>query len=213
MERKLKNLYANVDTCSFCEAARNRLQHIHGVGTLHPRLMLVLINPTHRNISSHPAYSGPRFPFIGVRQFWRVLANGNLIEREVAYGLPTQSEWQPIHTDRISKELIGQRLFVTNLVKCCYNHSEYPQEEIIAAHRELLGMEIKIVKPERIVTFGALVFTALTGERIHLTRYWQSRQKYLYRERISGLHTRIVPCFFPIGRGSPRQATRILRTL
>lgn len=89
---KLIELYKEVDRCKFCKKDRNKLQHIHGFGAMKPNLMLVLINPTHRNLSSHRKYTGPRFPFVGVRQFWQVLAEGNLIDKKITNNLPLKSE-------------------------------------------------------------------------------------------------------------------------
>jgi hypothetical protein len=67
--RELQKLYGKIDKCRFCKADGNFLQHIYGFGALKPELMLILINPTYRNLSSEPKYKGARFPFIGVRQF------------------------------------------------------------------------------------------------------------------------------------------------
>ncbi len=56
MKISLEKLYKKVDECGFCKASRNKLQHIHGFGAMNPKLMLILINPTHRNISSAPDF-------------------------------------------------------------------------------------------------------------------------------------------------------------
>ena len=67
---KLEELYQTFDACPLCVKEHNKLQHILGVGkTKNPNWMFVLINPTYRNISSAPNYKGPRFPFIGVKDF------------------------------------------------------------------------------------------------------------------------------------------------
>ncbi|MCI0615856.1 hypothetical protein L0244_22965, partial [bacterium] len=101
--RKLRKLYDCVDACKFCKADKNLLQHIHGFGALNPNLMLVLVNPTYRNLSSAPEYKGARFPFVGVRQFWKVLAGGGLIDKNVACGLPLRKDWNKNHTQQINE--------------------------------------------------------------------------------------------------------------
>jgi len=209
---ELQKLYRQVDRCKFCKAERNRLQHIHGYGAMNPKLMLILINPTYRNISSNKEYQGDRFPFIGVRQFWKVLASGGLIDNKIGFNLPTRTEWNSKHTAQIKKELVKNRLFLTNIVKCCYDHSAYPDKSVIENQLKLLAEEIRIVKPEKVVSFGGLVYKTLTGKNIKLADYWNGSQEKVV-EAISGLDILVMPCYFPIGRGKPREAARILRKL
>ncbi len=104
--QKLENLYRKVDQCKFCNSERNKLQHIHGYGVLNPKLMLILVNPTYRNLGSASEYQGNRFPFIGVRQFWRVLADGGLIDKKVAFNLPLRTAWNSGHTKQVQNELV-----------------------------------------------------------------------------------------------------------
>lgn len=207
---KLQKLYRRVDKCKFCKTERNQLQHIHSYGAMNPKWMLVLINPTYRNLSSDPKYRGDRFPFIGVRQFWKVLADGGVIDKRIAYGLPLRKDWNDKHTEQIKQELVGNRLFLTNIVKCCYNHSAYPDKNIIENQLMLLAEEIRIVKPKKILAFGGLVYKTLTGKDIKLADYWSGSQKKT-AEVVSGLDITVTPCYFPIGRGNPRKAIEILR--
>lgn len=207
--RELQRLYERVDECKFCKTDKNLLQHIHGFGALNPKLMLILVNPTYRNLSSNPKYKGARFPFIGVRQFWKVLADGGLINRMVAENLPTRAEWKNEHTERVQKELIRKKLFLTNVVKCCYSHSSYPSGRVIDSQLKLLKEEIRIVNPKKIMAFGALVYKTLTGRNIKLSDY--SSNSGIESEKISGLDIPILPCCFPVGRGSPQRAAEIMR--
>ncbi|MBX4211237.1 MAG: hypothetical protein KW806_00330 [Candidatus Yanofskybacteria bacterium] len=206
MGNKLSTLYKKVDSCKFCKKLGNKLQHIYGYGTQSPETMLVLINPTYRNLSSHPDYIGPRFPFIGVRQFWNVLGDGGLIAK---LQLPLRADWKPEHTKLLQTELEKNKLFLTNIVKCCYEHSAYPEKEVIADQLKLLAEEIRIVKPKRIIAFGTLVHKTLTGETIKLRDYLTSTQKSF--EIVSGLDVPVMPVYFPIGRGNPKKAAEILR--
>jgi len=208
----LEKLYEQVDKCRFCKTEGNKLQHIHGFGVMNPKLMLILVNPTHRNISSSPEHRGARFPFIGVRQFWKVLADGGLIDRKITENLPIRMEWTSEYTEKIQNELLRNRLFLTNVVKCCYNHSSYPDKRVIESQLNLLVQEIKLVNPQEIMAFGGLVYKVLTGRNIKLGEYWNGAQKK-ETEIISGLKISVIPCYFPIGRGNPKKAVEILRRL
>ena len=210
----LTRLYARIDRCRFCRRDRNRLLHIHGAGARRPDLMLVLVNPTHRNLSADPAgvhAAGPRFPFIGVRQFWRVLAAGGLIDRKIAASLPPRAAWRPEHTDLVRRELVRRRLYLSNIVKCCYPHGDYPAPEVVRDQLGLLGEEIRLVRPRRLVAFGALVLKTLTGRNIKLSDPRQLSAGAV--EIVSGLGVPVAACHFPIGRGSPTKAAADLRRL
>jgi len=151
---------------------------------------------------------------LGTRQFWRVLADGGLISKKTAYNLPLPLRWRGIHTAQIQKELIRNKLFLTDIVKCCYGHSRNPDKKIIQAHQPYLIQEIKILKPKKIVAFGRLVTNILTGENIHLAEYWSnSRSRFKLRETLSGFDFPVVPVYFPTGRGNPNKAARLLRLL
>lgn len=209
LNKTLKNLYQKIDECVFCRTDKNNLRHIHGYGAMRPELMLVLVNPTYNNISSAPEYQGPRFPFIGVRAFWRVLADGGLINKEIAYNLPSRSKWSAEDTKIIQQELIKNKLFLTNIVKCCYPHGDYPEKNVIGAQINFLKQEIKIIKPKKIIAFGALVYKTLTGKNIKLADCAKNLKIEL--EKISGLNIPVMPCYFPIGRGNPKKSAEMLK--
>lgn len=211
MKEQLLKLYKQVNKCNFCKSTNNKLQHIHGFGVMNPKLMLILVNPTHRNLSSHPDYIGPRFPFIGVRQFWKVLAEGGLIDKKVTDELPLRADWDNKDTKNIQKELIRNKLFVSNIVKCCYDHSEYPENNVIKDQLNYLSQEIKLVNPKKIVAFSGLVYKTLTGKPVKLSEYWSQPTKSF--ENISGLDFPVEPCYFPIGRGNPNKAIQVLKRL
>ena len=211
-QENLKSLYDEIEGCPFCRKEGNHLRHVFGAGVLNPDLMLVLINPTYRNLSARADYEGPRFPFIGVRQFWRVLAEGEVISRKVAYHLPLAARWTYDDSNAIQEELSLNRLFVTNIVKCCYSHSNYPSRSVIDLHVKYLAREIQIVKPKKIIAFGGLTFKTLTQLNILLREYWANGDRGVFhKETISGQEIPVIPCYFPIGRGNPKKAALVLR--
>lgn len=208
----LEKLYKKVDACRFCKAMDNKLQHIHGFGAMKPKLVLVLVNPTYRNLSSAPGYAGARFPFVGVRQFWRVLADGGLISKKAANALPPRSQWKAENTKAVQKELLRNKLFLTNIVKCCYPHGKYPKSEVAEEGLKQLGEELKIVKPEKIIAFSIFVYKFLTGKNIKMSSL-DNKLPESVPEIISGLQIPVLPCYFPIGRGSPKKAVKILKKI
>jgi len=141
------------------------------------------------------------------------LADGNLISKKIANALPKRDEWGEKDIENIKKELLENHLFLTNIVKCCYDHADYPEEPVIQWYLEWLKQEIKIVNPQSIVAFGALVFKTLTGQTITFKDYLNSITQPHYFESLTGRKIPVVPCVFPVGRGDPAKAAYILRTL
>jgi uracil-DNA glycosylase len=119
-----------------------------------------------------------------------VLADGGLISKKIAYSLPLRSNWENKHTKQIEKELIRNKLFLTNIVKCCYNHSNYPDTKVIDNQLKFLKEEIRMVKPRNIIAFGRLVYKTLTR-----------------------LNISAIPCYFPIGRGNPKKSAEMMRKI
>jgi len=95
MNQTLAHVFAKVDACTRCKKQRNPLKHILGGGeTKNPRFAFVFINPTHRNRSSAPDYDGTRrYPFIGVRHFYRFLADAGFLKPQTVRPLYTRG-WQ-----------------------------------------------------------------------------------------------------------------------
>ena len=77
--------------------------------------------------------------------------------------------------------------------------------------------EIGLVQPEYIVTFGLIPFNALVREPIKLSDYYQEsvRRNALKTYNLQREHSsyRAVPCYFPVGRGNPKRAAKLLSML
>ncbi len=81
----------------------------------------------------------------------------------------------------------------------------------------MLLKEIEIIQPLCIVTFGGFPFFHLTGHRLKLDEYYRSVDKTgslkSFNLLVHSRSYRVVPCYFPVGRGSPARAAEILRRL
>ncbi|OGY58498.1 MAG: hypothetical protein A3H06_02135 [Candidatus Colwellbacteria bacterium RIFCSPLOWO2_12_FULL_44_13] len=207
---KLEELYQTFDACPLCVKEHNKLQHILGVGkTKNPNWMFVLINPTYRNISSAPNYKGPRFPFIGVKDFWNVLYRAQLISEDLIERI-NNKDWGDTTKEKVRSEFMKKSIYLTNLVKCSANHSDYPSRERIDEQLKLFKKELRIVNPKKIVSFGLLPFEELTGVKIKLKDYWKNTNLQSFSVTVSDKTYPIIPCYFPVGRGNPQKAVEIL---
>lgn len=195
------------------------LRPILGNGkTLKPDVMFVFINPTARNVSTSRTWRGPRFPFIGTRQVWRIFHRAGLVDDLLMRRIEeSPSEWSLELTQEVLAFLRRKRFYVTNIVKWAGHDAALPDKEKINLFLPILEREIAVVRPAYVVAFGLIPFEALTQEDILLKQYhsqaMRTRQLQFYSRRFGTVQTKIIPCYFPIGRGDPKKAVDLLRLL
>lgn len=196
----------------------NNLMPILGGGkTRNPKFMFVFINPTAKNISSDRKWAGPRFPFIGTRQVWRIFHRAGLFDDELMQKINNSSYWSLDLTDKVLAFLKEKSFYFTNIVKRTGNDAALPDAEKIKMFLPILEREIQLVRPHKIITFGLIPFENMTGQKIKLKDYYSDvindRRLRSYKIRYGAFKTEIIPCYFPVGRGDPGKAVEILRLL
>ncbi|MBD3318885.1 hypothetical protein GF342_03165 [Candidatus Woesearchaeota archaeon] len=216
--KTLEELWAEVYTLNRRIDPGNTLIPIVGNGqTKIPKAMFVFINPTIRNSSSSPSWKGPRFPFVGTRQVWGVFFRAGLFDEELYYRIKHGTDWSLGFTRAVLNHLKKRSFYFTNIVKWTGSDAALPSTKKIATFLPILQREIEIVKPKMIVTFGHIPFTHLTKKKIVFEEYYQ---KVMREDTISSFDcqvcpcdARVVPCYFPVGRGNPLRAVHILSKL
>ncbi|MBI4145144.1 hypothetical protein HY493_02980 [Candidatus Woesearchaeota archaeon] len=196
----------------------NSLAPIVGDGkTQKPKVMFVFINPTSRNISSDPSWQGPRFPFIGTKQVWRVFNKAGLFDDRLLAQINRQPTWSLVFTNHVLRFLRQNGLYFTNIVKWTGHDAALPDAEKVKLFLPILEKEIALVKPETIVTFGLIPFEKLTRQKIKLNDYYseamRTRRLKTYELKIGSQPAEVIPCYFPIGRGNPKRAVELLNLL
>ncbi len=205
----LESLWKKVDNCAICKKSENTLQHILGGGKeQQPKTMFVFINPTHRNITSKPYYRGPRYPFAGTKEIWKVFVEAGILTMDVLK--ITEDAWDNKTITDLLKIIEGSGSYLTNLVKCTGSDGNPPAKGQIEYSKDLLFEEINIVKPDRIVAFGLLPFKALTNQNIKLSEYFSGEIKPMDSIQINKKVYPVWPCYFPVGRGNPKKAAEAL---
>lgn len=213
--RKLLEIYKEFDDCEVCKKQKNPFLHILGGGKFKkPQFLFLFINPTHLNISSHKDYKGKRrYPFIGVRYFYKLLAQAGFVNKKLIDEI-YKSGWQIKDEDRIEKSLFKNSVYLTNLVKCAKSNPDNPDKETIGKQFALLKKEINLVLPKYIVTFGKLPFKVLTDRDIRLKDLLSKiggKVHYPFKSiEIYGKKYKVLPCYFPVGRGNPQKTFEIL---
>lgn len=213
--KELSALYDEFDNCERCREENNPFLHVLGGGKFrNPKFLFLFINPTYLNISSHRDYGGKRrYPFVGVRYFYRLLSEAGFVEKEIIKEI-YQRGWQIGDDNRIEQSLVKNKVYITNLVKCTQSHPQNPSKKVIRKNFSLLEKEINIVSPRYIVAFGTLVFKILTNKNILLRdclkKLDNNDYEFFQSIDILGKKYNVFPCYFPVGRGNPTGALKIL---
>jgi len=212
---KLSKIYREFDNCERCKKENNTLLHILGGGKFqNPKYLFLFINPTHLNLSSHRDYKGKRrYPFIGVRYFYLALSEAGFLDKKIVNDIYKKG-WQIDDESRIEQSLINNDIYITNLVKCTKYNSESPNKDIIKQDFPLLQREINIVSPKYIVTFGKIPLRMITGKDIRLKDFLKRIRENSYQAiksiNVLGKIYKVLPCYFPVGRGNRQGALEIL---
>ncbi|MEK6841443.1 MAG: uracil-DNA glycosylase family protein [Nanoarchaeota archaeon] len=214
--KTLDDLWAYVYRLNEKHFPENKLMPILGDGKKnHPKIMFVFINPTFRNISSNKNWKGPRFPFIGTKQIWRIFHRAGLLNDELINRINKDSNWSLAFTNEVLKFLIKKEFYFTNLVKWTGLDATLPESEKIKLFLPILEKEIEIVQPKYIVAFGLMPFYSLTKQKIKLLDYYHDVVKNgnlkSYNLSVSLTHSKVIPCYFPTGRGNPKRAVELLQ--
>lgn len=216
--KNLAELWNIIDEVNKKHFPHNNLRPILGGGkTENPKFMFVFINPTARNISSKRSWKGPRFPFVGTKQVWRIFHRAGLLDDTLMQKIEDSGSWSFGFANKVLSFMKKQSFYFTNIVKWTGNDATLPNSEKIKLFLPILEKEIQIVQPQQIVTFGLIPFENMTGQKIKLIDYYSDVMKgkklKSYEAKYGSFRTKIIPCYFPVGRGDPGKAVDILRLL
>jgi len=172
-----------------------------------PDIVLVFINPTARNISSKKSWKGPRFPFVGTNQVWRVLSNAGLVSGD--FSQIRKGDWTVGFARGLERTLKKRKIALTNLCKETKPDGRNPGKEEIERGKKKLFREIGRMRPRAIIAMGLIPFEAIAGKKIKLK---ESAGKSFPAE-ILGRQYNVRPCYFPVGRGNPKKAEETLKLI
>ncbi len=217
----LTELYESILACKRCYLAQIRLSNnllpIKGIGYPNePNIMFLAINPTPKNPTIRGDHPGEkkRFPFAGDKLFWKVLIEAGYLDKDLLADLKRAPPWDDRLLSLIETKLIERKYFLTEVVKCPTLHGELPSRDSIRKCLSYLRKEISLVRPRNIITFGTLVYRALTGKSIVLKNAIRN-DCVIDRSTIVRVYgnSKVFPCYFPTGRGNSKKAIECLRCI
>jgi len=214
--KTLKQLWNYVQAIHKNNFPNHKLAPILGNGKLSkPKIMFVFINPTKRNISSDKNWKGPRYPFIGTKQIWRIFNRAEIFDKELMQEIEKNKDWSLELTNKVLEYFNKNQYYITNIVKWTGHDATLPNKEKIKLFLPILLKEIELVQPKFIITFGLIPFEALTKQKIKLENYYYQsiKEKKLTLFNLENSNSKIIPCYFPIGRGNPKRAVELIKLL
>lgn len=188
----------------------NRLQRVHGDPELcpvygtgcvkNPKIMLMFMNPTGRNISTNPQWSGIRASWLGTKNIWHLLHQANLLAQSYLEQTQAQTpeEWTPSFAQEIYQELARNGVFLTNLAKCTQVDARPLKDSVFRDYLDLAKQEILEVQPEKIITFGNQVSSILLNKPISVSQYSETKSEVLELDKQKFA---VFPTYYPVGRG------------
>lgn len=178
----------------------SNLSPIYGAGCINkPKLMLLFMNPTGRNISANLTWSGLKAPWLGTKNIWRMIYKLGFIG-SAQYSFIQSSEpkdWAYEFSEELYRTLSDNGVYITNLAKCTQKDARKMRDCIFKAYLDNAKREILLVQPKKIVTFGSQVSSILLGKKIKIGDCINGREIL----EISGKFFNVFPTYYPVGQG------------
>ena len=174
---------------------------IYGTGRIKsPKLVLVFMNPTARNVSARPEWAGIRAPWLGLKQTWKFFYEIGILNKELfkATQKLRPEEWTPEFSNTIYSYVASKKVFSTNLAKATQLDARPLRDRVFYDSREGFLKELELLNASHVVTFGNQVSSVLLNKPVRVSKYSGTQ----FEELEVGMRIyKIYPCFYPVGRG------------
>ncbi len=164
-----------------------------------PKLCLVFMNPTAKNIATSKEWKGIRCQWLGTKQVWNFLTNVGLFNKNLNDIIQKikPKEWSPEFCKDVYKEVSNQQIYITNLAKCTQEDARILPNKIFKEYRNLLLEEIKYVNPKKIILFGNQVSSIVLNKRISVSEYRKTSEDLKIEDKVF----KCFPVYYPVGNG------------
>lgn len=194
------------------------LTPIYGGGRIQsPKICLIFMNPTARNIASSFEWRGLKAPWLGTKNIWKLLYklglfnNSELIQK---IEMLNPEEWNTDFATEVYTQVSNESLYITNIAKCTQIDAKHLPDSVYKAYLPLMLEELAILKPKIVLTMGNQVSSVLLHKPISVSKYMDHQFEYLHL--IDGLKLKIYPSYYPVGQGTrntPKAIQRIKNIL
>jgi hypothetical protein len=195
----MKNLIKQYDELQKTYGSKD-LNSVYGCGeNSNPRVALVFMNPTKRNIATDKSWKGLRAQWLGTKQIWEFLAKCEMFSPNINEEIKSKNpkDWTPEFCEYVYNEVKKQGLWITNLAKCTQNDARPLPDNIFIQYKDLLKEELKLINPQKIFFFGNQVSSIMLEQPIAVST---TRQKK-FSLYIDGKEFESYALFYPVGNG------------
>ncbi len=186
---KLQNIYGD-----------KNLDAIYGAGQIkNPKLCLVFMNPTARNIASDKKWIGLKAQWIGTKSVWKMFYQLGFFNKNFFNDIDKKKpkDWDYDFAKRVYKKVSGSSIYITNLSKATQIDSRPLKNDIFKKYLNLFIEEVSIIKPRVIITFGNQVSSILLNKNIKVSEYRKKFEILNINENV----IKVFPVYYPIGQG------------
>lgn len=183
----------------------DRLQKKYGDKSLHsiyfggkkenPSICFVFMNPTAGNIAAEKDWDGPRYPWLGTKNIWKLFNKLELLDDNILEEIESKKklDWTKEFSEKVYKNIENHDIYITNLAKCTQMDARPLKDDYYKAYLKLFMKEMSIVKPKRVVLFGNQVSSIVLGEKIKVSE--------VRRKKFECNGYEMYSVFYPVGNG------------
>lgn len=188
------------------------LNPIYGAGEIDsPRVCLIFMNPTARNVASVDSWRGLRAPWIGTKNIWRMLNELALFNnKELMHRINEMkpADWDEEFSEQLYREIAKESLYITNIAKCTQIDARHLPDSTFKHFLPSLYEELDTINPEVTFTFGNQVSSLVLGRHISVSNYQNSESELI---QLPNNKLSIYPTYYPVGQGMRNMSRAISR--
>ena len=176
------------------------LDSIYGAGQINnPKVCLVFMNPTSRNVASDKKWRGLKAPWIGTKNVWKMFFQLGFFEESFFNEINEKkpSDWDYKFADKVYTKVSDNSIYITNLSKATQIDARPLRDVVFKEYLGLFKEEINILNPRIIITFGNQVSSILLGKNIKVSDYRKKHENI----KVNGNAFKVFPVYYPVGQG------------
>lgn len=138
--KSMINLIKRYDGLQTIYGSKN-LNPVYGCGEDHnPRIALVFMNPTKRNIATDKSWKGLKAQWLGTKQIWEFLEKCGLFSSNINEKIKSKKpkDWTFEFCEYVYNDVRSQGLCITNLAKCTQEDARPLPDSVFLKYKDLL---------------------------------------------------------------------------
>ncbi len=194
---QLTKLHSEFDTLQLTHWEKT-LNSVYGAGAISkPKICLMFMNPTARNISCSHEWQWIRAPRVWFKQTRKMIHDLGFISDEIfAKTQWTLTQRTPAFVNELYTYLAEKWIYITNLAKCTQADAKSLPDNVFKAYLPSIHTELALLQPQHIITFWNQVSSILLEKKVNVSSYEKDMCENL---EIWNTSYKVYPCRYPVG--------------